>query len=283
MSDLPLFNNYTIIYTKFDNVAGLLSGNSVTVKGFKIGSVKEMKLLENDSTLVTLSIGKDFPIPVGSKAYLKSTGLLGEKYISLEKSLSSKTIPKGGYIVGVFDKGVMDTFAEEGSKLSKDISKSIGGIEVFVDNLNSTLTDENKESISNTLSNVSASTDSINLLINKRKSTIDSMIVGAKDMIQHFDDLSVENKEQLSQFISNLEKTSSNLEKLSSDLNETSKTLDGILAKINNGEGSLGKLLNEPGLYNNLDSLTINLNDLVKNIKEDPRRYLKHMRLVDLF
>ena len=62
-----------------------------------------------------------------------------------------------------------------------------------------------------------------------------------------------------------------------------SAQLAEILEKINNGEGTLGKLVNDPQLYNNLDSLSVNLNTMVKDLNENPRHFLRHLRLVDIF
>ena len=73
------------------------------------------------------------------------------------------------------------------------------------------------------------------------------------------------------------------MDTLSVELNKTTLTLNDVLTKINDGEGSLGKLVNDTSLYNNLDSLTFNLNALIQNINDDPGKYLKHMRLIEVF
>lgn len=83
--------------------------------------------------------------------------------------------------------------------------------------------------------------------------------------------------------IGNLEAASAKLDTLSGSLNKTNLTLNEVLTKINNGEGTLGKMVNDPSLYNNIDSLSVNLNALIKNINDNPGEYLKHMRLVEIF
>ncbi len=283
MKDIPLFRTSTTIYTKFDQVYGLIPGNVVNVKGFKIGSVKEMELLISDSTLVTMNIEEGYQIPKGSIAVLKSSGVLGGKFIEIQKADSTEMVPHQGSIEGVFEQGMMDTFAEEGEKLSNDISGSIRGVEKLVTSLNETLDEENKEHISGIIQNLRSSTGSLNELIRKKQSDLDAMITSAKQTMQNMDDLSSENKEKLSSLITNLEATSVELETLSSGLNETNLTLNEVLTKINNGEGTLGKMINDPSLYNNVDSLSFNLNRLIKNMNDEPGKYLKHMRLIEVF
>nr|WP_284700151.1 MlaD family protein [Gracilimonas sediminicola] len=283
MKDIPLFRTSTTIYTKFDQVYGLIPGNVVNVKGFKIGSVKQMELLVSDSTLVTMNIEEGYQIPKGSIAVLKSSGVLGGKFIEIQKADSTEMVPHQGSIEGVFEQGMMDTFAEEGEKLSTDISASIRGVEKLVTSLNETLDDENKENITGIIRNLQSSTGSLNQLIQSKQSDLDAMITSAKQTMQNMDDLSSENKEKLNSLITNLEATSAELETLSSGLNETNLTLNEVLTKINNGEGTLGKMVNDPSLYNNVDSLSFNLNRLIKNMNDEPGKYLKHMRLIEVF
>lgn len=283
MKDIPLFRTSTTIYTKFEQVHGLIPGNVVNVKGFKIGTVKKMELLPSDSTKVTLNIEEGFEIPKGSIAVLKSSGVLGGKYVEIQKADSTEMVPHEGSIPGVFEQGMMDTFAEEGEKLSGDISASIRGVERLVTSLNETLDEENKDNISGIIGDLKSTTGSLSSLIEKRQNDLDTMIMEAKSTMQNLDDISSENKDKLNSMITNLEATSAELETLSNGLNETNLTLNEVLTKINEGEGTLGKMVNDPSLYNNIDSLSVNINQLIKNINEDPGKYLKHMRLIEVF
>lgn len=283
MKDIPLFRSSSTIYTKFDQVHGLIPGNVVNIKGFKIGTVKKMELQDSDSTLVTMQIEEGYQIPKESIAVLKSSGVLGGKFIEIQKSDSEEAVPHEGSIEGVFEQGMMDTFAEEGEKLSTDISASIQGVEKLVGSLNETLDEENKENISGIINDLKNTTGSLDQLIQQRQNDLDTMIREAKTTMENVSDLSSDNKESLTTLITNLEATSAKLDTLSNGLNETNLTLNEVLTKINDGEGTLGKMVNDPSLYNNVDSLSVNLNKLIKNINDDPGQYLKHMRLIEIF
>jgi len=87
----------------------------------------------------------------------------------------------------------------------------------------------------------------------------------------------VETRPQLKELVTNLNKQLKGLEEATSSLDETSKELTVLLKKINSGEGTLGKLANDPSLYTNLDSLTVGLNTLIRNLDKDPKRFLKHI------
>jgi len=91
------------------------------------------------------------------------------------------------------------------------------------------------------------------------------------------DSLTTETRPQLKDLVSNLNKQLEGLEMATNSLDETSRELTILLKKINSGEGTLGKLANDSSLYTNLDSLTIGLNTLIRNLDRDPKRYLKHI------
>lgn len=284
MRDQPFFKTSTTVYTKFNDVSGLTRGNPVYVKGFKIGSVREMRLEESDSTLVTLSIDEGVEIPEGSVLYLKSSGLLGNKFIELNRnSGATKMIEDNSFIVGIYDKGIMDELAEKGDQLSEQVSTSIQGVESLINKLNGTLSEQNQDNITNTLEGFSKLSSELNTLIDEKKEDVDAITQSIKNTLATMDDLSSENKEELASMIKNLESTSGKLDTLSAELNKSTLTLNNILNKIDSGEGTLGKLVSDPSLYNNLDTLSVNLNQLIKDIQADPKKYLKHMRLVEVF
>lgn len=173
MKDQPLFKSSTVIYTKFSQVHGLIPGNPINIRGFKIGTVKNMDLLISDSTLVTLSIEEDYQIPKGSIAILKSSGVLGGKFIEIQKSNSREMVEDGETIEGEYEQGIMDSFAAEGEKLSNDISTSIKGMEELIVGLNETLNDSTRQNISGILGNLRSTTSSLDQVITQRQNDLD--------------------------------------------------------------------------------------------------------------
>ena len=283
MKDEPFFGNTNVIYTRFETVDGLIKGSSVYLNGFKVGSVKEMRYLPDvDSALITLNITEPIRIPVGSKAQLAAPDFLGSSTIKIIKSGQNQYINWGDQIEGVQKPGLLDTFSEKGTALSDSVSITLSLVNEMLRSLNG-IGQNSSHEISETITNFKETSELLREIIEGRKSEVDVMIADAQNTISNLSELSDSSKEDLQSMISNLEAFSSELDELSADLASTTQSLNSILAKIDTGEGTLGKFINDSSVYNNLDSLTVNLNELIKGIQEDPGRYLKHMRLVEIF
>ncbi len=283
MSDLPVFRQSTVLYSHFQQVDGLSSGNYVYINGVKVGSVRNIELIEQDSVRVTMNFDLGVHIPRGSVAYLESSGLLDEKVIVIQRSDSSDYIPFGGRIRGVYRGGMMETLANEGAELSDDVSESFNRLNQLLERMNEAMNTENRERLSESLGHVERTMREISGMIENKRSTLEDGIDHANRVMANLDTLTTGNREQVDSLLAKMNRSVGELETLSKDLEDTNRELEEILAKINRGEGSLGKMVNDPSLYNNLDSLSVEMKTLFRNINSDPGRYLKHMRLIEVF
>lgn len=283
MSDLPLFRQSKVIYTYFERADGLSAGNYITINGVKVGSVKRLELAEGDSVKVTLNFDLDVDIPKGSVAMLESSGLLEEKAITVRRGDSPENIPYGGVMEGIYRGGMMETLKNEGEKLSEDVSESFEQLNRLLVQLNQVMTEDNKGKVDQVLSNLQATTDEISILFESRRQELEASITHAQRFLANLDTVSANNRSRIDSVLTGMDRSLQEVETLSRNLNKTNDQLGEILTKVNSGEGSLGKLVNNPSLYDNLESLTAEMDSLVKNINRDPRKYLKHMRLIEVF
>jgi ABC-type transporter Mla subunit MlaD len=283
MGDLPLFRQSKIIQTKFVQADGLTPGGYVYINGVKVGSVKSMSLTKGDSVEVKMSFDLGIKIPQDSEAHLQSSGLLDEKAIVLERGQSGEYLEHNDEIKGIYDGGMMETLKQEGQQLSEDVSSSFEKLNSLLQELNAMFDKQTQGRIDTTLANLQNSTDEVASMLRNKRTELEQSIGHANQFLANMDTVSARNKTRIDSVMVGLDGTISELEVLSRDLTKTNRELQEILTKVNNGEGSLGKLVNEPGLYDNLESLSGEMDLLIKNINEDPGKYLKHMRLIEVF
>ncbi|WP_138432009.1 MlaD family protein [Fodinibius saliphilus] len=283
MSDLPLLRQSKVVHSYFDRTDGLSPGNYIYINGVKVGSVKKLQLANNDSVKVTMSFDLDVGIPENSVAHLESSGLLNEKAIVVERGNSPKNLKYGDTLKGVYNTGMMETLKEEGEQLSEDVSESFGKLNELLEQLNKIVDKENQGKVDKVIEDLRSTTNDMASLFERKKEDLESSIGHASNFLANVDTVSMRNKSRVDSVMIGFENSLEELERLSTDLQKTNSQLNQILTKINNGEGSLGKLVNDSTLYNNLESMSGEMDLLIKNINENPRKYLKHMRLIEVF
>lgn len=283
MTDVPVFRQAQQVTTYFDKVDGLSTGSNVYLKGVKVGSVKRIELISKDSVMVTLNFNLGVEIPKNSVARLESSGLLDDKAILLEPGDSSENVEYGDTIKGVYTGGMMETLKDEGQKLSDDVSQSFEKLNALLERLNTVMSDDNRSNIDDILVDLKSTTDEISVLMKNKRGELESSIDHANNFLANIDTVSTNNKARIDSVLVGLDKSLKRVERLSGELEQTGSKLNEILTKVNNGDGTLGELVNNPSLYHNLDSLSAEMNQLIKNINEDPGKYLKHMRLIEVF
>lgn len=283
MKDEPIFSQVNVLYTKFDTVEGLIRGSNIYLNGFKIGTVREMQyLVQEDSALITLNITENIQLPKGSMAQLASPDFLGSSTIRIIKSNSSESLEWGSYLKGIQKEGLLNTFTDRGTAISDSVAVTITLLNEKLRALDF-LNQQSSNDIGSALSNVKQTSDYLLEAVTSNSDELTDMIGSAKRSLETIEDISDSSRASIEQSIKNLELLSVEMSQLTKELSATSTTLNSVLEKMDRGEGSLGLLLNDPSLYENVDSLSYNLNELIKGIKEDPKRYLKHLRLLELF
>ena len=282
-------SNYTF-NVLFDNIQGLNVGDQVDMLGKKIGKVSHSRII-GQKIAVELSIDNSFSfsIPVDSKIEVKSEGLIGSKFISITPGLNTKEfILPGETVEGLreFD------FAE----ITPGIVPLTQDLSAFARRLKATLGEEEKDNIRLTIHNIESLTAELDTFVyNYRNIISDNDKKNFQDFIKNLSgtvkDLKYGvNKEinKLDGMLDDLKKVTDKSEELSATITELKKTseffaistekFNKILNKIDNGEGTMGKLVSDSALYENMNNLVNEMRTLVDDIKENPAKYMKAYR-----
>jgi len=273
--------SFTVI---FANVQGLNEGDDVNMLGKRIGKVSRAKII-GQKIAVELSIDNSFAfkIPIDSKIEVKSEGLMGSKYVSINPGVNDKKYILAGETV----EGQREYDFSEITPGIVPITQDIG---VFARRLKATLGEEEKDRIRNTILNIESLTSELDGFVKGYRDVLSKTErESLKDIVNNLKTASESIKEKvdndLSQILSGLKNVSDqsedlkqaiiNLKSSSESLNSSSKKFENILTKIDSGEGTLGKMINDPALYDNLKALTQDGRELVQDIKDNPTKYMK--------
>lgn len=265
-----LFKTRQTFYVLFDNVEGLTTASNVTLSGLKVGKVKNIEYLqEKNKVKVTIEIQKEYKITKNSVIYLYEPSLMGNKQMMLEPNDKEKIIvPNKSYLIGKEKFGTMAKVSNMLDPLQTEISNVTQGADLLMQNLNNVLDNKSQNNLRNSMKNINKLLIEFNELSEMLKNLISKNSNGINSMVTNFDKTS-KNLNKLSDSINQL-----NIGKTFKKLDQSLANVDLLLSDLQKGKGSTGKLLKDDKLYNNLEGASNELKLLIKDLKENPKRYI---------
>ncbi|MAR39159.1 MAG: hypothetical protein CMD22_00470 [Flavobacteriales bacterium] len=277
LKGINVMNNGRVLNAYYEDIAGLTEGNSITVKGHKIGTITNITFdSERDNLLkVSLNIENDIEIPVNTIAKIVSIDLMGTKGISLVLGDSSLMVVSGDELSSSIESSLQDEVNAQIIPLKIKTEELIGSIDSVMTVITSVLNKDARESLSKSL----ISLDQTFTTLSETLLVVDKMIRDNKENIDltmsNFASVSNnlnESNKEIKNIISNFSSISDSLVK--ADVLSTFNKIDKITNTINKGDGSLGKLISDKSIYINLESATKELEELIKDMKINPERYI---------
>ena len=260
-------------YAVYDRIDGVQSASPVMMRGVKIGSVTDIEFSSQQSNRVVLvlTIGHKYHIPSDSEAKIVSSSLLGGKSVELTYGTATTFLAAGDTLQSSRATDLMDMAGSELDFLNQRISKITTDLGRTLDNVNGLL-ESNATNINGTLANINAITGTLASEKETLKSALDSLALFARTLGG--------NSARIDSIVGNIDEMTSQLteQQFAAKLTQTVANLDSTLVRLNSGDGTLGKLMNDPALYNSLHEATTNLSALLADLKEYPARYV-HLSL----
>lgn len=267
----PIFDNKIQIYAIYENVGGLQTGNAVSINGYKVGQVKSINFLDRTGKLlVSMSVDDTFKFSKSSIAELFDTGIIGGKGIQIVPDLNPNTadVIAGDTLVSAVKPGITELVQQQLNPLQLKVENIISNADSLLVGVNSLLDVNTRKNlqqgingINDLVHSLTETNHSINRLLQDNKTTIDSSLVAMNQTMNN---------------LSNITDTIAHMG-INESLIQLSSSLEGIntiLAKVNSGEGNLGKLAQEEQLYENLEQSTKELSLLLQDLRLNPKRYI---------
>jgi phospholipid/cholesterol/gamma-HCH transport system substrate-binding protein len=256
----------------YGNVNGLAEGSPITIAGLNIGKVQDMRLAGN-VIAVGVTIDNKVNISNDSKAFIKSSSLMGGKQIAIIPGVSPEILKDGDILTGAYEADL----TELTSTLSP-ISTNVLGI---LERVNTTFDDPTRRNIQSILLELNRAAKDIQQVIQQQGGHIDHAVGNfstfSEDMsrfAKRLDTIAVDQKGNLNDGIKSIRVTAKTMEEASNRFKDASTSIDNVFKKLERGDGTIGKLMNDERLYNHLDSLILSLNELAKDLKANPKRYV---------
>lgn len=255
----------------YDNVEGLTPSAAVTINGHKIGKVQSIKFTDDRSgkLSVIMLIDNDFEFSINSKAQLYEAGLIGGKAIAIVPAFDgAPAVKSGDFLATDVKPGLTELVNQRLTPLQEKIEIMMVNADSLLINLNDVFDVNTKKNIQRSISELSGT------------------IASFKSTSEALNSMLVDNKSAIGETLTNFNKISSDLTTLSTslaasdldsimaNLKSTIVNFDQLLSRIEKGEGSVGKLMKDEAIYNNLEGATKQLEELLEDMKLNPKRYV---------
>lgn len=266
LKGVSIFKPSNYYYVVYENVNGLQVSAPVTVNGFKIGQVDNVELMYDNPghVLVEISLDKKFQIPVNSKALI-SSDLLGTASIIIDMSKDTAYYAPGDTIPGSKSSGMMDKVTDQLLPGVTDILPKVDSILTNVNELTG------NPALGSTLKNVEELTSALNSMtksLNASAKAVPEVIGGVNSVVASVDSL-VADLNALSSKLATapIDSTVANFNKISEDIAV-------LTSRLKDPDSTLGNLLNDSGLYDNLNNAAQSIDSLLIDIRKNPKRYI---------
>jgi phospholipid/cholesterol/gamma-HCH transport system substrate-binding protein len=270
LKSASLFENNKTFYAVYDNVGGLQPGTQVSINGFTVGNVNNIKFKDSSGKLVvTFTVSNEFDFSGNSVAELYDTGIIGGKGIQINPVFDNAPLAKSGdTLTSNIKPGITELVQQKLTPLQMKVEGAVSNADSLLMNVNQILDDPTKKELKQTIV-------ALHEMVNAFKGSADKL-----------NGLLANNKEELDNSLKNVNKITTNFSKLSdslanaglaetvSNFQVTVNRLNSVLEKIEKGEGSLGKLTQDEQLYKNLTDASKELDLLLQDFRLNPKRYV---------
>ena len=257
-------------YVKYDNVEGLSKSAPVTINGLKVGKIQNIGFENQEGRLVVeFTVENDFDFSKNSLVRIYSSGLIGGKSLGIYPEYDRNNLAKSGDTLnGEVEKGMLDAVTERLGPLEEKVNGTLATLDTLLLSFTAIVDEDTQNNLKEAIASLRNSSNSF------------------EGITANVNSLLGENKEKLNRTFTNLDVTTENFASLSDslskietgqmveDLENVTSKLNTLVSRVENGEGSIGKLMKDEQLYNNLEGATRQLEQLLQDMKLNPKRYV---------
>lgn len=266
-----VFSSNREFVVQYPVINGLKVGNPIIINGYNIGRVREIDLRDDGKLNVTYGITADIAIPKDSRITIKSLDLLGAKGSELYLGKSTSFAEEGDTLLGDLEQSLTESVNEQVAPVKAKAEKLLGSMDSLIISLQSVLTPKFRKDIAQSVSSVNQSLIEFESSIGRLNTitkNVESITANLKNNNQRINDI-LANADKISDSLA-----TSNLKQAVNNANRALIDFAEISEKINKGQGSLGMLVNNKALYENLNQSAADLDKIMVDLKANPKRYV---------
>ncbi|MAR26152.1 MAG: ABC transporter substrate-binding protein [Flavobacteriaceae bacterium] len=256
-------------YAVYSDVEGVVTGTPVTINGFPVGSIQKISFTKNNNLLVKFRIENDIKFSKNSLAQIYETGLIGGKALAIIPAYDNDSFAiDNDTLNSAIAPGLTDLVNKKITNLQVKIESMVVSADSVLNNINKVFDDSTKNNLktsvanfNKTITDLKVTSSSIKNIIEANQSGIDASLNNIKSFTRDFSEISADlNDAEIGKTFTNFKTSSENLTQ--------------ILNEINNGNGTMGQIIKNDSLFQNLNNASKSIDLLLEDIRLNPYRYI---------
>lgn len=262
-----------VYYSEFENIQGLTPASIVTINGFQVGNVSNIEFNpeKKGNIIVAFNMNKDFSFSKKSTTKITSS-LMGGAELSIIPNYEGENAVSGDFLIGITDYGMLNSLTTKLAPLDDKLNATLQDADQLLINLNAILDTKTQQdlkaiiaNLNRTLKHFEGASVALEKMLVDGQPKLKTILSNADGAVANF--ATISNDLKKSDFTGKLSET---VTKLNTSLTK----FDGLMEGMNSGKGSIGKLLKDEKLYNNLTKASKELEELLREVKLHPKRFV---------
>lgn len=285
LKGVEFFSRDLEVAAGFENTSNVFVSNAVVIRGIPVGKVSEISVGDTDEFPVVMKfkIDRNIKIQKDSRFVIKTIDLFGTKQVEIIRGTSDEYFSPGDAFIakGEIEADMIASISDQLLPVKDQITGLVDGLDSLVGSVNALLTNEKSSiessirDLSATMKNLESITARVDLMLENQGDVLESVVQDASKLTSTI----ANNTDEIDRIIKNFGKLSDNvaaidIEEMVSTIKKNLETIDGLIQGIDRGEGNIGKIVKDEQLYNDINATIISLDDLLKDLKANPKKYI---------
>ncbi len=258
----PIGERGYVVHVVLPDASGLDKGDRVMLAGVDVGSVRKIDLVASNQVVVALSVRHDLELPIDSRVLIQSVGVFGDVNVAIRPGTAAQRAVDGDTLQLGITTGLMDLAGEVGDQAN-----------LLLEQLRQLLADSTIDQVHAGVASFPGTMRGLEQLIRDNSDDLAAMSRSLRQTAETLQETLA--GAEVDRAVADIEELAAKLSETADVLQTSAESVSSVVEKIDNGEGTLGLLVNDPGLYEDLRSATQSLNSLTQDIMQNPGRYLK--------